>query len=262
MDLTEFLKRKLTYSQKLKLRDFIYFSTIFFHRNNLNKLAKIYNTDKWGKHFYTVHFMTHFKKFRYKKINLLEIGAGGYKNPKIGGESLRMWKRYFLFGMIYSIDLYDKSTLEEKRIKIFKGDQTDELFLKESVERIGDIDIIIDDGSHINEHVVETFKILFPLLKSGGIYVVEDTQTSYWPSKGGDSNDLDNPDTTMNFFKKLTDGLNYKEYMRPGYQPSFYDKNIVSIHFYHNLIFVYKGPNEEESNLLKNNVTIYNDDEG
>jgi demethylmacrocin O-methyltransferase len=88
---------------------------------------------------------------------------------------------------------------------------------------------------------------LFPKLSDGGIYVIEDTCTSYWPNFGGDSTNFDNSDTTMNFFKKLTDSLNFKDFLNPEYQPTFFDMNIISIHFYHNLIFVYKGKNEEKS---------------
>ena len=55
-----------------------------------------------------------------------------------------------------------------------------------------ELDIIIDDGSHINEHVIRTFQYLFPKLKPGGIYVVEDTQTSYRQDYGGDDKNLNN----------------------------------------------------------------------
>ncbi len=222
-------------------------------RNNLDKLAAIYNTDKTGTHFYTQHYQTHFKKFKNKKINLLEIGVGGYDNPHAGGGSLKMWKRYFSYGKIYSIDIYDKSPLQEPRIKIFRGSQVDNDFLEMVTKEMGSIDLIIDDGSHINEHVIETFKMLFPKLKDGGIYVIEDTQTSYWKDFGGDSDDLNNPKTLMNFFKSLTDAMNNKEFIRPNYQQTYYDKKIISMHFYHNLIFIYKGNNDEESALVVNN---------
>jgi demethylmacrocin O-methyltransferase len=217
--------------------------------NDLNKLAQIYKSDKWSKHFYTKHYLTHFKKFKFKKIKLLEIGVGGYHIPTMGGTSLRMWKRYFLFGKIFSLDIYDKSLLEENRIKIYQGSQVDEVVLEKMMSEIGEPDIIIDDGSHLNEHVIKTFKILFPKLKEGGIYAIEDTQTSYWPDYGGDSKNLNNPETMMNFFKVLIDGINHKEYLINSYEPSYFDKNITSIHFYHNLIFVYKGQNNEESNI-------------
>lgn len=219
--------------------------------DDLDRLGEIYESDKTGRHFYTQHYQLHFNRFRNSEIKLLEIGVGGYENPKLGGNSLRMWKKYFPLGKIYSIDIYDKSSLQENRIKIFKGSQIDKDFLESVTQETGGLDIIIDDGSHINEHVIETFRLLFPKLNDGGIYVVEDTQTSYWPYYyGGDSYNFEKPDTIMNYFKKLTDCLNYKEFRNPSYQPTYYDMNIISIHFYHNLIFIYKGKNEEESSSI------------
>lgn len=215
--------------------------------DNLDSLGKIYRTDKIGSHYYTPHYESHFHRFKSKEINLLEIGVGGYDKPDKGGKSLRMWKKYFPVGKIYSIDIYDKSVHQESRIKIFQGSQIDENFLEMVTNEIGGIDIIVDDGSHINEHVIKTFSLLFPKLNDGGIYVIEDTQTSYWKEYGGDSEDLGNPKTIMNFFKNLTDALNNKEFAKPGYQPDYFDKNITSIHFYHNMIFIYKGKNDEPS---------------
>jgi len=57
----------------------------------------------------------------------------------------------------------------------------------------------------------------------------------------------------MNFFKGMADSLNNQEFILPGYQQSYYDKNVISLHFYHNLIFVYKGNNDEKSNAIFNN---------
>jgi hypothetical protein len=51
-------------------------------------------------------------------------------------------------------------------------------------------DIIIDDGSHVNEHVITTFEYLLPILNNEGLYVIEDTQTAYWPEYGGSSHHL------------------------------------------------------------------------
>ncbi|MGY5850381.1 class I SAM-dependent methyltransferase [Salegentibacter sp. F14] len=222
-----------------------------FFRNNLNRLAKIYRTDKGIGHSYVQHYQNHFKGLRLKKIKLLEIGVGGYSFSHLGGNSLRMWKRFFPYGKIFSLDIYDKTSLQEHRIRIFKGSQVDPDFLERVVREMGSIDIIIDDGSHQNEHVITTFKLLFPKLKNRGWYIVEDTQTSYWENYGGDSEDLNNSKTMMNFFKSLTDSLNYKEFNKRDYSPSYFDKNIVAIHFYHNIIFIQKGINTEESNVLE-----------
>ena len=222
---------------------------------NLNMLAKIYKSDKSdrpGSHAYTKHYSKYFHELRHKKLKILEIGVGGYESLQKGGASLRMWKRYFTKSMIYSIDIYDKSALCENRIKIFQGSQADDVFLKDVGSKIGPLDIIIDDGSHVVSHVLATFKTLFPLLNDGGIYVIEDIQTFYWPNFGGNSENLDDPRISMNFFKSLADGLNYSEFLKPNYIPSYFDKNIVSVHFYHNLIFIFKGNNNETSNMVEN----------
>jgi demethylmacrocin O-methyltransferase len=239
----EILRKKLSKSSQRRLRNLFDDIKAIGLGNNLNRLGKIYRTDKIGNHFYTPHYRLHLKNLKYKRINLLEIGVGGYENTQAGGNSLRMWKKYFPFGKIFSIDIYDKSVLQENRIKIFCGSQIDRNFLDKVTNEIGSIDIIIDDGSHINEHVIESFKLLFPKLNDRGIYVIEDTQTSYWTDYGGDSENLTNPDTTMNFFKSLTDSLNSEEFVNPDYKRNYFDKNIASMHFYHNLIFIYKGNN-------------------
>ena len=62
----------------------------YFYSGNLNKLAQIYNSDKYGRHKYTPIYSEKFKKVRYRKLNILEIGVGGYDNPLNGGASLRM----------------------------------------------------------------------------------------------------------------------------------------------------------------------------
>lgn len=231
-------KSKFTSHQKDRVKSSINNFRAYFASNNLTTLAKIYRSDKWGKHFYTPHYQSHFKTFRFKTINLLEIGVGGYESPFAGGNSLRMWKKFFPFGKIYSIDIHKKTPHEERRIKIFQGSQVDELFLASVCDQIGEFDLIIDDGSHINEHVIQSFEFLFPKLKKGGIYVVEDTQTSYWEDYGGTSKDFNCKGTIYHYFKSLIDALNHQEFMIRSYEKSYFDKHIIAMHFYHNMIFI------------------------
>jgi hypothetical protein len=76
--------------------------------------------------------------------------------------------------------------------------------------------------------------------------MIEDIQTSYWTDDyGGTSEDLNNLGTTMGFFKHLVDGLNYLEYKLEGYQPTYFDLHIIAIYFYHNMIFIQKGLNNQ-----------------
>jgi hypothetical protein len=219
--------------------------------NNLITLATVFGTDKWGSHWYAEHYRRHFAHLRRKSVTVLEIGIGGDEDPELGGESLRAWKWFFPKGLIAGIDLYPKRRVEEDRIRVFQGSQADPDFLNRVIGEIGRPDIIIDDGSHRSEHVIRSFQVLFPHLKDNGIYAIEDTQTSYWPSWGGREHaDRDSVDTSMGFFKALIDGLNHQEFLLPNYTPTYCDRHIVAMHFYHNLIIVDKGLNDEQSNMV------------
>jgi demethylmacrocin O-methyltransferase len=246
MNLKTRLKRLLP--QGLQLRLYLLKIKILAHtlrRNDLSYLAFFFDTDKWGKHWYTQHYQRYFAPIQNQRLNLLEIGVGGYKEAERGGESLRMWKAYFRNSRIVGIDLEDKRQFCEPRIDIRQCDQTDGEALKRLSQEYGGFDIVIDDGSHLNEHVIQTFHILFPLLRPNGFYAIEDTQTSYWPTWGGG---IENPQTSMAFFKTLADGLNHVEYPVQGYEPSYFDRHIVEIAFFHNLVLIRKGNNDEKSN--------------
>ena len=251
LNINSWLRRKLSPERYERFRGKLREPMGFWFSGDLNRLARVYGSDKWGGHWYTQHYAKHFHHLRKKPLKFLEIGIGGYEDPKGGGGSLRMWRRYFPNAQIVGLDYFDKSPHAEERIKIYRGDQSDEALLRRIVAEAGPFDIIIDDGSHQNAHVLKSFEVLFPLLKDDGIYVVEDTQTAYWPEYGGTSEDLINAPTSLCFLKKLTDGINYEEFMKPGYQPSYYDEHIVAMHFYHNIVFIQKGQNKEGSNILR-----------
>ena len=93
------------------------------------------------------------------------------------------------------------------------------------------------------------------MLNVNGIYVIEDLQTSYWDIIDGihfgGSNDPKSEFTSMFFLKSLIDCLNYEEFNIKNYSPTYFDKHIVSIHFYHNIVFIYKGINNEGSNIIQ-----------
>lgn len=245
--LKAFANAILNEKQIITFRRLFFKVRAFLFTSNLPYLALAHGTDKEGFHSYCKFYQSHFERIKNRKLDILEIGVGGYENPKEGGNSLRMWKSYFKKSNIFGIDIFDKKAHEENRIKTFKGSQTDENFLKDIVSKIGKIDIVIDDGSHINEHVIQTFKILFPLLSKNAIYVIEDLQTSYWTSTGdiewGGSRNLNDPKTSMNFLKGLIDGINHKEFECQNYKASYFDENISSIHFYNKIAFILKGGN-------------------
>ena len=172
----------------------------------MTALAACYGTDKY--HNYMEVYMQLFSRLRKKRLNILEIGIGGFEDPLAGGASLRMWRTYFPNSRINGIDLHDKTPHNEKRIKTFQGSQDDESFVKRTADQIGRLDIIIDDGSHVCAHVIKSFEVLFPRLAPGGIYVVEDTHTSYSEEFGGSVTDPDSAQTMVGYFKKLVHAVN------------------------------------------------------
>ena len=216
---------------------------------SLRDLAVAMSTDKEGAHSYIAAYERHLGHLREQPIRLLEIGIGGYADPGKGGASLRMWKAFFPQAHVFGLDITDKSALAEDRITILCGDQGDPAFLEDMATRHGPFDLIVDDGSHRSEHVITSFRALFPHLRDGGIYAIEDLQTSYWERYGG-SSEPNHEGASMTFLQRLTDGLNYAEFDIPDYEPSYTDRWVRSISFWHNLAIIEKAPNLERSNLL------------
>lgn len=126
-------------------------------------------------HNYTSIYESYFFSLREKQIKILEIGFGG-------GDSLKLWEEYFPHAMIFCID-NNLSRIEEygykhrDRIQIFYGDQSNAESLISACNKTGtkEFDVIIDDGSHVENHIILTFQTLFEsFLSPGGMYFIED----------------------------------------------------------------------------------------
>lgn len=239
-------------------------------RDDLGDLLSRRRT-KWNARMYAERYERYFAPLRDRPVRLLEIGIGGYDDPRAGGESLRAWKRYFPYGQINGIDITDKTALEEDRVRTFRGSQDDAGFLRRVADEAGPFDIVIDDGSHRNDHVIASFRALFPAMADEGVYVVEDTHFSYVPSyphwerlspgtqpprwaQYGGSLDLYDRTTMVGFFKRLADCVSHQEFFHPGYRPTYFDLHITGVHFHRNQIFVLKGDNSGPGNFFQDNT--------
>lgn len=151
---------------------------------NLDEIMLKYpKTDKSTIHHgYTLVYEKFFHPLWDKPITLFEAGIGGYNYIERGGDDLYAFAEYFPYGKIYAIDIYPKKLKPHPRIETFVCSQTDNKKLEELFRYISQPDIIIDDGSHHAQMTVLTFEILFPKLKDGGIYIVEDAHTAYYDS--------------------------------------------------------------------------------
>lgn len=216
--------------------------------NPLTRLAIKHGTDKWGPHFYTPVYHELLSRWRDQPVRLLEIGVGGYDLKTLGGASLAMWAEYFPRGQITGIDIAEKRLTLDARIKFFRGSQEDPAFLKSVCDARGPFDVVVDDGSHVPKHVVASFNVLFPLLSEGGLYIIEDIQTAFWPSFGGS---LLHGGDTMKLARTVIECLNQAELCVVGGSrplPEF-ARRIKSFRAYHNLFVIEKGDNGEPSNF-------------
>lgn len=183
-------------------------------------------------HYFEIYEMF-FSKYKNKAVRMLEIGVNK-------GGSLQMWKYYFKAGSeIVGIDIDEVcKDYEEERIHICIGSQENEEFLHEVVNEWGPFDIILDDGSHMVNHQIVTFEILFPLLADGGIYMCEDVHTSYWEAYGGG---LYKSDTFIEYSKNMVDEINYANIRdkKVTRMPQF--KGIMkAIHYYDSMVVIEK----------------------
>ena len=121
--------------------------------STLDKLAKMHGTDKSSDiHNYCVKYEKYLPFNRYDKLTMMEIGV-------LDGKSLLTWKDYFYRSHILGIDINPEcKKYEEDRITIEIGSQSDGGFLSRTSEHYGPFDIILDDGSHMNDHVTYSFR--------------------------------------------------------------------------------------------------------
>jgi hypothetical protein len=215
--------------------------------HDLTLLARAYGTDKAGPlHRYTPVYERHLGTRRRDRIVLLEIGIGGeHDDPSSGGASLRMWRRWFPRAQIHGADLYDKSGIAGRRIAVHRTDQADPAALEELASAVGPCDVVIDDGSHVCDHVITTFQVLFPAVRPGGTYVIEDLQTSYLPRYGGRPRGSGREGTATGFLADLLDGLH-----EPGVDGaadpslSYADRWVGAVHVYPEMAVIEKRTTE------------------
>jgi 23S rRNA U2552 (ribose-2'-O)-methylase RlmE/FtsJ len=214
---------------------------IFQKEGVLDKIGRACRTDKSAEHHdYCKIYEAYLNPLKSSNVSLIEIGVGGYEFPDRGGESLRMWYQYFPNGKIIGIDIFPKEGVINDRTEFWQGSQTDDNLLRAIITREYDKEkrIVIDDASHHNLRTIETFKIVFPLLKSGDMYFIEDVHTSYWLDYY-DGNEVPGADaTTMRFFTDLTHQLNH-DTMLAKYKNKYAGK-IEFIHFYKEIIVIKK----------------------
>jgi SAM-dependent methyltransferase len=154
---------------------------------NLTGLANTFGTDKGtitaSGHGYTLLYDLLFAARRDSVTDLCEIGLarggpevsdGAVERSVADVPSIRMWHEFFPRARIVGVDISDCSAFANDWFTFVQADCGDAAQLA----RVGglgrEFDVIVDDGSHAAFHQQQAFLSLFPLLRPGGLFIIED----------------------------------------------------------------------------------------
>lgn len=202
-------------------------------------------------HNYTRIYPRYFAPIRHRPLKFLEFGI-------FKGDSVKMWEWYFPNAELHFVDITDaliayKGASERTHYHIFDQTNVEKLF-RLGMDA-GPFDIIIDDASHMNRDMIQTFTTLFPYLRPGGIYVLEDIHATYQKDYGGTGNTTHpgrpGPGSLIQMVKDLVDDVQLLGstsvglYANPWNVTSdtlsrltYYARRIESIQFYPGLSFI------------------------
>lgn len=191
------------------------------------------NTDrvihKW--HHYLPIYERHFAAFRGQAPTVIEVGVQH-------GGALKMWRDYFgpearLFGL--DIDPAC-ARVDGEAGRVMIGSQADPAFLASVLAETGPPHVVIDDGSHVMDHIRATLAVLFPALQDGGVYLIEDLHCAYWPGYGGG---LKAPGNFFNDVRMMIDDLHAPYH--GGKAASPVSAALTGLHVYDSIVVLDKG---------------------
>lgn len=124
-----------------------------------------------GKNYLDIYDL-YFTKLRHSNVKMLEIGIRD-------GSSLRTFRDYFKNGTIIGLDINPETSFKENRIITYIGSQSSPEVLDKVFIDHPQINVVLDDGSHINELTIKSFHLIFDRLPKGSYYIIEDLACTY-----------------------------------------------------------------------------------
>jgi hypothetical protein len=191
-------------------------------------------------HYFDI-YERHFSRFRNASPVILEIGV-------FGGGSLEMWREYFGSGaLIVGLDINPECKKHEQdSIEVFIGSQDDPATIQQILKKYPRIDIVVDDGSHKQDHMISSFELLYEHIHSKGVYMVEDTHTCYWDEFGGG---LHRPGSFIEYAKNKIDEIN-AVHSRNALPISPFTRSTDCITFYDSVVVFEKWPQAGRQSLV------------
>lgn len=208
------------------------------HIHEISDLEKEFLVGEHNRSYKWLHYFEiynrHLSKYYGKDVTIMEVGVNQ-------GGSLQIWKKVFgPNAKIIGIDIMPKcKELEEDQIQIFIGNQEDRGFWKDLKTKIPQVDILIDDGGHEMNQQIVTFEEMFSFVKEDGVYLCEDTGTSYNPQKFHSG--YKKAGTWIEFSKDLIDYLHAWFSRDKKLMVNEYTNSIHSVHYYPGVTVVEKA---------------------
>ncbi len=178
MNFFSLFKRNLIYNLKKKIsidNDNINTESLdsLFYNYGSDK-ANVFKKKNIDGHGYATFYENKLKKFRNKKINILEIGS-------YAGSSAAAFAKYLKESKIFCFDInISNFNYKSNQIHVYGIDINNEDKVQKTLENIfglhsiENFDVIIDDGSHNLSDILISLKIFFKYVKRNGLYVIED----------------------------------------------------------------------------------------
>lgn len=143
----------------------------------LNETFNRFGSDKGNSvgasHNYAPIYEKWFDAHKNDKVTFMEVGIDY-------GQSAGAWHDYFANGQIFMVDYRDFSSYNKDRLQCFTANQSNFSDMLTVANKVNDLDFFVDDGGHCMDHQQLTFGALFPKMKIGGLFFIEDTHTSNW----------------------------------------------------------------------------------
>lgn len=218
---------------------------------------------KWSPYFDV--YDRYFARFRNQPVRFLEIGVQS-------GGSIGMWKHYFgpqlsFFGI--DINPYCKALFGDlPQVTIITGDQSNETFWDELIAKNIVFDVILDDGGHKMEQQITTFQKAWKLLADGGVWITEDTATSYDLAMGAGTTvnsgqfggGYGKSSTWMEYVKKhvidVVNGHYILQNLHPDFDSTRLRDSVLSIAQYDQMVVLEKGHHPKAKAVSKGDFSM------